>query len=354
MRTIFLAMTDEASPSYAPVLATPVTSTTVSIERVHPDFSDAAPELSSGDPGSSCRMIRLRGPGEAQPRQRMIAVERIGLTGAARAGGDCLRGRRWPRSPARRGGSIGGARGAAAEVAARRLAIGVAVLEAPPALAVAGHPRSGTNSRAVPWRSRSRRRGRRRRPYTASVSLLSIPRPCSRSGSRDRTAAPSAAQEAVVRARRARQPLRPARRLGVGRPEMAVGVAVVRSAPPAAAEAVADDGGAVEGCGRSRAAPARRPGRSGRTARRSPNPPSPGRRPITRAAGRTPPQTNARPMPGQRRGVSPGSPSRASAPRARLAYRRRGLGRPGRAAATRSQAVERPPASPPRSRSDRS
>ena len=78
MRTIFVQVTNEASPSYAPVLAKPVTSTTFSIERVHPDFSNAETlEFGSGD-NVRCRTIRLRGPGEAQPRQRMIAVERIG------------------------------------------------------------------------------------------------------------------------------------------------------------------------------------------------------------------------------------------------------------------------------------
>jgi hypothetical protein len=38
IRTIFVRVTNEASPSYAPVLATPITSTTFSIENVHPDF----------------------------------------------------------------------------------------------------------------------------------------------------------------------------------------------------------------------------------------------------------------------------------------------------------------------------
>ena len=76
MRTIFVRVTDEAAPSYAPVLAKPVTSTTFSIQSVHPDFSDATLEFGSGD-NVRCRTIRLRGPGEAQPRQRMIAVERV-------------------------------------------------------------------------------------------------------------------------------------------------------------------------------------------------------------------------------------------------------------------------------------
>ena len=76
MRTIFVRVTDEAAPSYAPVLAKPVTSTTFSIQSVHPDFTDATLEFGAGD-NVRCRTIRLRGPGEAQPRQRMIAVERV-------------------------------------------------------------------------------------------------------------------------------------------------------------------------------------------------------------------------------------------------------------------------------------
>jgi hypothetical protein len=77
MRTIFIRVTNEASPSYAPVLATPITSTTFSIESSHPDFGDAALEFGAGD-SVRCKLIRLRGPDESVPRQRMIAVERIG------------------------------------------------------------------------------------------------------------------------------------------------------------------------------------------------------------------------------------------------------------------------------------
>jgi hypothetical protein len=76
MRTIFVRVTNETSPSYAPVLATPITSTTFSIDSVHPDFTEAVLEFSAGD-SVRCKVIRLRGPGEAEPRQRMIAVERI-------------------------------------------------------------------------------------------------------------------------------------------------------------------------------------------------------------------------------------------------------------------------------------
>jgi hypothetical protein len=71
MRTIFVRVTNEAPPSYAPVLATPITSTTFIIESAHPNFADAALEFGAGD-------SVLRGPGEAEPCQRMIAVERIG------------------------------------------------------------------------------------------------------------------------------------------------------------------------------------------------------------------------------------------------------------------------------------
>ena len=74
MRTIFVRVTNEESPSYAPVLATPITSTTFSIESAHPDFADATLEFGSGD-SVRCKVI---GPGESEARQRMIAVERIG------------------------------------------------------------------------------------------------------------------------------------------------------------------------------------------------------------------------------------------------------------------------------------
>jgi hypothetical protein len=77
MRTIFVRVTNEASPSYAPVHATPITSTTFTIENVHPDFSDAALEFRAGE-NVRCKAIQLRGPGEPKARQRMIAVERIG------------------------------------------------------------------------------------------------------------------------------------------------------------------------------------------------------------------------------------------------------------------------------------
>ena len=76
MRTIFVKVTNEASPSYAPVLASPITSTTFSIESVHPDFIDAALEFAAGD-NVRCRTVRLLGPGKSTARQRMVAVERI-------------------------------------------------------------------------------------------------------------------------------------------------------------------------------------------------------------------------------------------------------------------------------------
>jgi hypothetical protein len=76
MRTIFIRVTDEASPSYAPVLAKPITSTTFSIESVHPDFIDVTLEFAAGD-NVHCKTVRLRGPGESRARQRMIAIERI-------------------------------------------------------------------------------------------------------------------------------------------------------------------------------------------------------------------------------------------------------------------------------------
>lgn len=76
MRTIFVRVVDEASPSYAPVLAEPITSTTFSIESMHPDFTDATLEFGPGE-NVRCKTIRLLGPDEATARQRMIAVERI-------------------------------------------------------------------------------------------------------------------------------------------------------------------------------------------------------------------------------------------------------------------------------------
>jgi hypothetical protein len=77
MRTIFIRVTTEASPSYAPVLATPITSTTFSIENPHPDFADATLEFGAGD-SVHCKVSRLRWPGGSEACQRMIAVERIG------------------------------------------------------------------------------------------------------------------------------------------------------------------------------------------------------------------------------------------------------------------------------------
>ena len=76
MRTIFVRVTNEAAPSYAPVLAKPITSTTFSIESAHPDFTDATLEFRAGD-RVRCKIVRLRGPQEAAARQRMIAVERV-------------------------------------------------------------------------------------------------------------------------------------------------------------------------------------------------------------------------------------------------------------------------------------
>ena len=42
-----------------------------------PDFVDATLEFGAGD-SVRCKLSRLRGPGEPEARQRMIAVERIG------------------------------------------------------------------------------------------------------------------------------------------------------------------------------------------------------------------------------------------------------------------------------------
>lgn len=76
MRTIYVRVISETSSSYAPVFATPITSTTFTIDSVHEDFVDSSLEFGAGD-DVRCKTIRLRGPDESTPRQRMIAVERI-------------------------------------------------------------------------------------------------------------------------------------------------------------------------------------------------------------------------------------------------------------------------------------
>ena len=76
MRTILVRVINEASPLYASVFASPIASTTFSIDSVHPDFTDAKLEFGTGD-SVRCKTIRLRGPGNSNARQRMIAVERI-------------------------------------------------------------------------------------------------------------------------------------------------------------------------------------------------------------------------------------------------------------------------------------
>jgi hypothetical protein len=77
MRTIFVRVANEKSPSYAPVHATPITSTKFSIESVHQDFSDVSLEFGAGE-SVRCKVGRLRVPSESTGRQRMIAVERLG------------------------------------------------------------------------------------------------------------------------------------------------------------------------------------------------------------------------------------------------------------------------------------
>ena len=76
MRTIFVRVTDEVDPCYAPVSAASLTSTTFTIEHPHPDYADVHLEFQAGD-NVRCRATRLRGPDEDEPRQRMVAVERI-------------------------------------------------------------------------------------------------------------------------------------------------------------------------------------------------------------------------------------------------------------------------------------
>ena len=76
MRTIFVRVSNETSPSYAPVRARHITSTTFTIESVYPAFSDATLEFVIGE-NVRCKMVRLRGPDDSRVRQRMTAVERI-------------------------------------------------------------------------------------------------------------------------------------------------------------------------------------------------------------------------------------------------------------------------------------
>jgi hypothetical protein len=76
MRTIFVRVSNQASVSYAPVFAEPITSTTFTINGVHPHFIDDTLGFGPGDI-VRCKVIRLMGPDEATARQRMIAVERI-------------------------------------------------------------------------------------------------------------------------------------------------------------------------------------------------------------------------------------------------------------------------------------
>jgi hypothetical protein len=88
MRTIFVRVTTETSPSYAPVLATPITSTTFSNESVHPDFADVTLEFGTGD-NLRRKLGRLRGPGESKARQWAVPRQRPDwLSG---------QGQRWPR-----------------------------------------------------------------------------------------------------------------------------------------------------------------------------------------------------------------------------------------------------------------
>lgn len=77
MRTIFVRVTDEPSPMFAPVLATMITSTTFTIGERHPDYADDELEFDVGA-DVRCKVEPLRGPDDDKPRQRMIAIERVG------------------------------------------------------------------------------------------------------------------------------------------------------------------------------------------------------------------------------------------------------------------------------------
>ena len=76
MRTIFVRVSNQDLLLYAPVFAEPITSTTFTINSVHPDFIDDTLEFGPGD-NVRCRVVRLLGPEESEARQRMVAVERI-------------------------------------------------------------------------------------------------------------------------------------------------------------------------------------------------------------------------------------------------------------------------------------
>ena len=52
MRTIFVRVTNETLPSYAPVHAKPITSTAFSIKSVHWAFSDVTLEFGAGYRGA--------------------------------------------------------------------------------------------------------------------------------------------------------------------------------------------------------------------------------------------------------------------------------------------------------------
>jgi hypothetical protein len=62
MRTILARATNEALPSYAPVVATPITSTTFSIDGVHSGSGDVTPEFVAGDSlhGSAAQRAKRR------------------------------------------------------------------------------------------------------------------------------------------------------------------------------------------------------------------------------------------------------------------------------------------------------
>ncbi len=76
MRTIFVRVPNETSPSYAPVRARQITSTTFTIESVYPAFGDEILEFGVGE-NVRCKLVRLLGPADSGARRRMTAVERI-------------------------------------------------------------------------------------------------------------------------------------------------------------------------------------------------------------------------------------------------------------------------------------
>ena len=73
MRTIFVRVTNETTPSYRTGARHADHVDHLQHRKRSPDFADAALEFGTGD-AVRCKVMRLRGPGESEARQRMIAT----------------------------------------------------------------------------------------------------------------------------------------------------------------------------------------------------------------------------------------------------------------------------------------